>query len=84
MGIFPEGKSHDLPRIEQIKSGTARIAIKAVELAKDGSKPALVAVGMNFERKESFRTALWIQAGEPLDVAAFVRAHPHENRRRGP
>ena len=77
VGIFPEGKSHDLPRIEQIKSGTARIAMKAVQL---GAKLQIVAVGMNFERKESFRTALWIQAGEPLDVAEFIAAHPHEKQ----
>jgi 1-acyl-sn-glycerol-3-phosphate acyltransferase len=77
VGIFPEGKSHDLPRIEQIKAGTARIALKAVQL---GAKVQLVAVGMNFERKESFRTALWIQAGEPLDLAEFIAAHPHEKQ----
>ncbi len=77
VGIFPEGKSHDLPRIEQIKSGTARIAMKAVQL---GAKPQLVAVGTNFERKESFRTALWVQAGEPLDLAEFLGAHPHEKQ----
>lgn len=80
VGIFPEGKSHDLPRIEQIKSGTARIAIKAAELAKEGVTPMLVPVGLNFERKESFRTALWIQVGEPLNPAEFVRAHPHEKQ----
>jgi 1-acyl-sn-glycerol-3-phosphate acyltransferase len=77
VGIFPEGKSHDLPRIEQIKGGTARIALKAVQL---GAKVQLVAVGMNFERKESFRTALWVQAGEPLDLTDFLAGHPHEKQ----
>ena len=77
VGIFPEGKSHDLPHIEQIKGGTARIAVKAVAL---GGHPMLVPVGMNFERKEGFRTALWIQIGEPLDLAAFVKEHPHEKQ----
>jgi glycerol-3-phosphate O-acyltransferase/dihydroxyacetone phosphate acyltransferase len=77
VGIFPEGKSHDLPCIEQIKSGTARIAMKAVQL---GAKPQLVAVGMNFERKESFRTALWVQAGDPLDLADFLSGHGHEKQ----
>lgn len=77
VGIFPEGKSHDLPRIEQIKSGTARIAQKAVEL---GGNPLLVAIGMNFERKEGFRTALWIQVGEPLKIRELLSAHPHEKQ----
>src|SRR4026209_19314 len=30
VGIFPEGKSHDAPRLEQVKTGTARMAIHAV------------------------------------------------------
>ncbi len=77
VGIFPEGKSHDLPHVEQIKSGAARIALKAVAL---GGRPMLVPLGMNFERKESFRTALWIQIGEPLDLAEFVKEHPHEKQ----
>ena len=77
VGIFPEGKSHDLPRIEQIKGGTARIALKAVAL---GGRPMLVAVGINFERKESFRSAVWIHVGEPLDVAEFASAYPHEKQ----
>ena len=31
MGIFPEGKSHDLVHMEQVKTGAARIAQRAVE-----------------------------------------------------
>ncbi len=80
VGIFPEGKSHDLPRIEQIKAGAARIAIKAVELARDGRTPWLVPVGLNFERKEGFRTALWIQVGEPLDLATFLRGYENSKQ----
>ena len=79
VGIFPEGKSHDLPCVEQIKGGAARIALKAVAL---GGRPMLVPVGMNFERKEGFRTALWIQIGEPLDLAGFVKEYPHEKQAR--
>ena len=42
MGIFPEGKSHDLTHVEQVKTGAARIAQQAVELA--GGQPVWVAV----------------------------------------
>src|SRR5512138_383196 len=30
VGIFPEGKSHDAPRLEQVKTGAAGMAIQAV------------------------------------------------------
>ena len=34
IGIFPEGKSHDLSHVEQVKTGAARIAQQAVVLAE--------------------------------------------------
>ncbi len=70
VGIFPEGKSHDAPRIEPIKSGAARLAIQAV---RAGAGPLrLVPVGLNYQRKEQFRSAVWIRVGEPIDVNAWV------------
>jgi 1-acyl-sn-glycerol-3-phosphate acyltransferase len=82
IGIFPEGKSHDLPHIGEIKGGTARIALKSLTLSIVGLPPVLVPVGLNFERKESFRSALWIQTGEALDLAAFAAEHPNPREAR--
>lgn len=70
VGIFPEGKSHDSPRLEPIKSGAARLAIQAV---RAGARPLrLVPVGLNYQRKEQFRSAVWIRVGDPIDVAEWV------------
>ncbi len=70
VGIFPEGKSHDLPRIEQVKTGAARIAMQAV---KDGaSSLRIVPVGINYERKERFRSAVWVNVGEPIAVEEWL------------
>lgn len=77
VGVFPEGKSHDELCVAEVKSGAARMAQKAVTL---GARLTLVPIGMNFERKEGFRTALWIQIGKPLNVAAFLEAYPHEKQ----
>jgi hypothetical protein len=70
VGIFPEGKSHDAPRLEEVKTGAARMAIQAVREGAVGLK--LMPVGLNYERKEMFRSAVWIRVGEPIGVNAWL------------
>ncbi|HEY0946006.1 MAG TPA: 1-acyl-sn-glycerol-3-phosphate acyltransferase [Opitutaceae bacterium] len=73
MGIFPEGKSHDAAQLALVRSGAARLAMQA--LAADTPGLQVVPVGMNYERKERFRTAVWINVGEPVDAAAWLAQH---------
>ncbi|MEE2615664.1 MAG: lysophospholipid acyltransferase family protein [Verrucomicrobiota bacterium] len=75
MGIFPEGKSHDLVHMEQVKTGAARIAQRAVELS-DGAVPVwIVPLGLNFEDKSLFRSRLWVSVAEPVDAAVWFKEH---------
>ena len=70
MGIFPEGKSHDLVHVEQVKTGAARIAQRAFEMS-DGDEPIwIVPLGLNFEDKTRFRSRVWVSVAEPVDAAA--------------
>ncbi len=78
VGIFPEGKSHDALRLEPVKTGAARMAIQAVREGAVGLK--LVPVGLNYQRKEQFRSAVWIRVGEPIDVNAWLAEHPDDDR----
>jgi 1-acyl-sn-glycerol-3-phosphate acyltransferase len=78
VGIFPEGKSHDAPRIEPVKTGAARMAIQAVHEGAMGLK--LVPVGLNYESKELFRSAVWVRVGEPIDMNAWIAQHDVEER----
>jgi hypothetical protein len=78
VGIFPEGKSHDAPRLEPVKTGAARMAIQAVQEGAVGLK--LVPIGLNYQRKEQFRSAVWIRVGEPIDVKAWLAEHPGDDR----
>jgi 1-acyl-sn-glycerol-3-phosphate acyltransferase len=78
VGIFPEGKSHDAPRLEQVKTGAARVAIQAVREGTLGLK--LVPMGLNYERKEMFRSAVWVRVGEPIDVNAWLAQNDVEER----
>src|SRR5919202_827379 len=71
--IFPEGKSHDEPSLAPLRTGPARIALQAYEEARVRGLVVLP-IGLVFERKESPRTRVLVDVGEPLDVAAWATA----------
>ncbi|MFA6288136.1 MAG: 1-acyl-sn-glycerol-3-phosphate acyltransferase [Opitutaceae bacterium] len=70
MGIFPEGKSHDQNHLGLVRSGAARLALQAVAAGAQGLK--IVPVGLHYEQKERFRSAVWLKVGEPVDAAAWL------------
>lgn len=78
VGIFPEGKSHDREGVEQVRTGAARIAVSALA---GGARLWIVPLGLNYERKERFRSSVWVRVGEPLDVRRFLAEHGAEERR---
>jgi 1-acyl-sn-glycerol-3-phosphate acyltransferase len=78
VGIFPEGKSHDREGVEQVRSGAARIAWQAVQA---GATTWIVPLGLNYERKERFGSAIWVRVGEPLEATAWCRARGEEDRK---
>ncbi len=70
VGIFPEGKSHDATKVDRVKSGAARIALAA---AKNGARDLkIIPVGINYERKERFRSSIWVRVGEPIPVHEWL------------
>lgn len=73
IGIFPEGKTHDAPRLAQVKSGAARLALQAV--AAGAKDLRVVTVALNYERKEKFRSAVWIRIGDPVYVDEWLADH---------
>lgn len=77
VGIFPEGKSHDREGVEQVRTGAARIAASAVQ---GGVALKIVPLGLNYERKERFRSSIWVRVGEPIDAASMFREHGSEER----
>lgn len=71
--IFPEGKSHDDPRLAPLRTGLARMTRQAVDQGVRGIR--IVPVGLLFERKEAPRSRVLLQVGEPLDIDALMAAH---------
>jgi glycerol-3-phosphate O-acyltransferase/dihydroxyacetone phosphate acyltransferase len=79
IGICPEGVSHDEPRLRQIKTGAARIALAAVsngvvtgtpEVSASGPHLDLkiVPAGLYYTSKTKFRSAVLLYFGKPIAV----------------
>lgn len=68
--IFPEGKSHDAPGLEPLKTGPARIALAARDEGVAGGLQ-IVPVGLVFESKEVVRSRVLAVVGDPIDVHAW-------------
>jgi glycerol-3-phosphate O-acyltransferase / dihydroxyacetone phosphate acyltransferase len=63
--IFPEGRSTDAPSLGPLKTGAARMALSARESGAVAGL-AVVPIGLTFERKQSPRTRVFAQIGEPI------------------
>ena len=73
--IFPEGGVHDDPRLAlPLKTGTARIALEALE---SGSVDDLVIVplGITYEERGRFRAQVALQIGEAIEVNDFLDSY---------
>lgn len=69
--VFPEGISHDAPRLAPLRTGLARMALQARD-SQNVRGIKIIPVGLLFERKEEPRSRVLVQIGEPIDVDAFA------------
>lgn len=79
--LFPEGKSHDEPALAKLKTGAARMALGAQELAEHALGLAIVPVGLVYRSKRRFRSsvATWIGPAIPCaDLADLQRSDERE------
>jgi glycerol-3-phosphate O-acyltransferase / dihydroxyacetone phosphate acyltransferase len=67
LALFPEGTSHDDPRMKPLKSGAARIALGTAS-AGEGLPLTIVPAGLFFTDKGTFRSEALLSLGEPLPV----------------
>jgi 1-acyl-sn-glycerol-3-phosphate acyltransferase len=70
VGVFPEGKSHDVRALESVFAGTSRIVLQALEAGAESLR--IVPMGINYDDKQLFRSAVWVQVGEPIEVKSLV------------
>jgi glycerol-3-phosphate O-acyltransferase / dihydroxyacetone phosphate acyltransferase len=74
LAIFPEGKSHSDPRLADLKTGAARMALAA------GAVVNVVPVGLTYAQKGRFRSPVHVEVGAPLVVPPQKEPTPPEVR----
>jgi 1-acyl-sn-glycerol-3-phosphate acyltransferase len=67
--LFPEGISHSSGKLEPLRTGAARMALAA---ERGGTRVALVPVGLNFDRKTTFRSRVTVVYGRPFSAADLL------------
>jgi glycerol-3-phosphate O-acyltransferase/dihydroxyacetone phosphate acyltransferase len=77
--IFPEGVSHSEGRLVPLRTGAARMALSA---ERAGTRVGLVPVGLNFDRKTTFRSRVTVIYGQSFtcEDLADSAAHPDAAR----
>jgi glycerol-3-phosphate O-acyltransferase/dihydroxyacetone phosphate acyltransferase len=75
IGIFPEGVSAEQRRVQQLKTGTARIALEAEQKNGWSLGTVIVPVGLSFESKRYFRTKVLVDFGVPIPASEYRRSY---------
>ncbi|MSP71455.1 MAG: hypothetical protein EXR76_04570 [Myxococcales bacterium] len=72
LALFPEGTSHSETRLLPLKTGAARIAL---QFGASSMPLTIVPMGLLYEDKETFRSAVSVTVGRPFTIEAFVAQH---------
>ncbi len=71
--LFPEGVSHDAPFLSEVKTGAARLYLRARDQTAEGEPPPVVVpVGLHYDRKDVFRSDVVVAFHPPLDVSGLA------------
>jgi len=70
IALFPEGVSHNSPKLMPLKTGAARIALGAISVDQTGTplRLKIVPVGLFYTSKTTFRSEALLHFGEPFEV----------------
>ena len=68
IALFPEGVSHNSPKLLPLKTGAARIALGAVSIGGDPIDLRIVPVGLYYTNKTTFRSEVVLHFGEAFRI----------------
>ncbi len=77
--IHPEGITGDHTELAPLRTGASRIALQARDAGVRGLR--LIPVGLTFERKDTPRTRVFVQVGEPIEVDQWPRVDAEQDAR---
>lgn len=77
--IFPEGTSFNERRLRKIKTGTARMALGAVENAADAAGLQILPVGLNYSDPTRFRSDVFVNVGKPIKIAPYLSRYKRDS-----
>ena len=70
--LFPEGISHSTGRLEQLRTGAARIVLSSLA---NGIRVAIIPIGLNFNRLAVFRSRVTVAFGQPFGCDDLVSVY---------
>lgn len=76
--IFPEGTSKIEPRLRQVKTGAARIALSAEDENDFELGLKIVPIGLNYSNSKNFRTDVHVNIGEPIDLIDYKEVYQQD------
>ncbi|HQU91499.1 MAG TPA: lysophospholipid acyltransferase family protein [Pyrinomonadaceae bacterium] len=68
IALFPEGVSHNSPKLLPLKTGAARIALGAVSVGDEPIDLRIVPVGLYYTNKTTFRSEVLLHFGDAFRV----------------
>lgn len=83
--LFPEGRSHDEPCVQELKTGAAHLYLRAADLIPERSAlPAILPVGLHYSRKTIFGSQVLLAFHPPIQLPIELAepASNDEERRR--
>ncbi|MCK5651642.1 MAG: 1-acyl-sn-glycerol-3-phosphate acyltransferase, partial [Gemmatimonadetes bacterium] len=78
--IYPEGRSHSEPHLAPLRTGAARIALRAEELSDWALGLQVVPVGLTYSRKTFFRGRVVAQIGRPFTLGKYREPYATDPR----
>jgi glycerol-3-phosphate O-acyltransferase/dihydroxyacetone phosphate acyltransferase len=78
--LFPEGRSHDAPSLQRLKTGAARMALGAEARAASALGVRIVPVGLVYRAKRRFRSRAATWVGEAIEVRDLAELHRRDER----
>jgi 1-acyl-sn-glycerol-3-phosphate acyltransferase len=80
MALFPEGTTHSNTTMLPLRTGAARIALSAAAESGWAADLQIVPLGLWYQNKSQFRSAVLVVVGEPFGLADYAEryaADPH-------